>query len=81
MCVGSQPTQSELCSTRLSLCPAGGDTLFQLGTSAPEPSTEPPGHDSLFHHTFVVMTSDCIIALWKRPRRAFKAADHTGEPG
>lgn len=46
-------------------------------------SPQGPGlsHAALLHHTFVVMTSDPITALWKRPRRAFRAADHTGEPG
>lgn len=67
-----------LCPGWWHLCPA---QPAHPGHVPPEPSAEPAGHAALLHHTFVVMTSDPITALWKRPRRAFRAADHTGEPG
>lgn len=52
----------------------------QLGTLVPANQHELLHHAALFDHTFVVMTSDRIITLWERPRRAFRAADHTREP-
>lgn len=52
----------------------------QLGTLVPANQHELLHHAALFYHTFVVMTSDRIITLWERPRRAFRAADHTREP-
>jgi len=45
-----------------------------------QPSAELPCRAAFSAHTFVVVTLDRIITLWERPRRSFKAPDHSREP-